>query len=164
MTSTSMIKNATDLKNRIAEIRKFNRFYTDLIGLLNNHLLDSDYSIAEARILFEIFTRGNIAATDIVGKLSLDKGYLSRILKKMSRDGLILKSPSETDARVVFISLTQKGLSVFNELNEASDLQISQLISPVSVEDIEKLIFFMNGIREILEKPVNLNETRSGQG
>jgi DNA-binding MarR family transcriptional regulator len=80
-----------DKTKLIQDIREFNRFYTRLIGLLDGHLLDSNYSLAEARILYEIYTGKQISASQIVSTLNMDKGYVSRILKKFEKEGLISK-------------------------------------------------------------------------
>jgi DNA-binding MarR family transcriptional regulator len=122
-----------DTQKHIQEIRNFNRFYTDLIGLLDNHLLNSDYSLAEARILYEIFTAKQLSASDIIHSLSMDKGYLSRILKKFEKQDLVARKSSDEDARVSLLSLTDKGLNVFRELNDASSQQIATLISAIPV-------------------------------
>jgi DNA-binding MarR family transcriptional regulator len=141
-----------DTQKHIREIRNFNRFYTDLIGLLDNHLLDSDYSLAEARILYEIFTAKQLSASDIIHSLSIDKGYLSRILKKFEKQGLVARRSSDEDARVSLLSLTGKGLKVFNELNDASDQQIAALVSAMPGSRLDELVQHMKAITALLEK------------
>lgn len=141
-----------DTQKHIQEIRNFNRFYTDLIGLLDNHLLNSDYSLAEARILYEIFTAKQLSASDIIHNLSIDKGYLSRILKKFEKQDLVARKPSDGDARVSLLSLTGKGLKVFNELNDASNQQIAALISAMPVSQLDELVQHMRAIATLLER------------
>ena len=136
----------------IFEMREFNRFYTDLIGLLDNHLLNSDYSLAEARVLFEIFNSGKISSTDIVDRLSIDKSYLSRILKKFEKLELIIKTISEADARVLLISLTASGQKVFKELDASSNKQIQTLIEGIPIIRLVELVEHMRAIRHILKK------------
>jgi len=138
-------------KEIIENVRAFNRFYTSLIGLLDNHLLNSDYSLAEARILYEIYTGEGISASQIMSTLSIDKGYLSRILKKLEKDKLITKKLSASDARVSLITLTNAGLKVFNELNNASNEQIDLLIYKLSLSEQEQLMEHMQAIRLILK-------------
>lgn len=140
------------IQQQIQEIRTFNRFYTDLIGLLDKHLLNSDYSLAEARILYELFTAKQLSASDIIYKLSIDKGYLSRILKKFEKQELIARIASEEDARVSLLSLTDAGLKVFDGLNEASEQQITALISGMPVSQLDELVKHMQAIAGILEK------------
>ncbi|MEN0052523.1 MAG: MarR family transcriptional regulator [Mucilaginibacter sp.] len=137
---------------RTHEIRAFNRFYTDLLGLLDTHLLESEYSLAEARILYEIFTGREISASDIIQKLKVDKGYLSRILKKLEKQELITKKLSKGDARVTLISLTGDGVEVFHQLNNASDKQIGALITEMNITQLDDLINHMNAIMTLLQK------------
>jgi DNA-binding MarR family transcriptional regulator len=139
-------------QKHIQEIRNFNRFYTDLIGLLDNHLLNSDYSLAEARILYEIFTANQLSASDIIHNLSIDKGYLSRILKKFEKQDLVVRRSSDEDARVSLLSLTGKGLNVFRELNDASNQQIATLISTIAVSQLDELVQHMKAIAALLER------------
>jgi DNA-binding MarR family transcriptional regulator len=139
-------------REKIQEIRAFNRFYTDLLGLLDTHLLKSDYSLAEARILYEIFTGGQVSASDIIHKLKVDKGYLSRILKKLEKQGLISKRLSKGDARVNLLSLTEEGLKIFHTLNNASDEQINTLITSLPLAQLNDLVKHMNAITDLLQK------------
>src|ERR1700744_3591770 len=92
-----------------ATFRRFNRFYTRTIGTLSEGLLDSPYSLTEARILYELATRQEVTAKEIAGELTLDQGYLSRILRKFEDAGLIRKEPSATDARQAQLKLTHRG-------------------------------------------------------
>lgn len=140
-------------QEKIQAIRAFNRFYTDLLGLLDTHLLKSDYSLAEARILYEIFIGKEISASDIIQKLKVDKGYLSRILKKLEKQGLVSKKLSAGDGRVSLLSLTPDGLKVFHELNNASDEQIGALIITMPLPQLNDLVKHMNAIMALLEKP-----------
>ncbi len=141
-----------DTQKHIQEIRNFNRFYTDLIGLLDNHLLNSDYSLAEARILYEIFTAKQLSASDIIHNLSIDKGYLSRILKKFEKQDLVARKASDEDARVSLLSLTGNGLKIFRELNDASNQQIATLISTIPVSQLDELVLHMKAIAALLDR------------
>lgn len=134
----------------IPNVRAFNRFYTDIIGLLNHHLLGSSYSIAEARIMYEIFSADSIQASQIMSAMHIDKSYLSRLLKTLEKNGIIVKKPSLQDARAFQISLSEKGIKEFELLNKASDLQIKKLIQPLSEEQCSQLGQHMRGIMEIL--------------
>jgi len=134
----------------IDEIRAFNRYYTGLIGLLDDHLLDSDYSLVEARILYEIHTNEPVSASQIMSAMYIDKGYLSRVLKQFEKTGLISKQISEEDARVTLVSLTSKGTKLFNELNEASNQQIDTLIKSLNREKQQQLVQHMKAITNLL--------------
>jgi len=136
----------------IQQIRKFNRYYTDLLGLLDSHLLDSPYSLAEARIFYEFFSNGSSRASDIVNRLSIDKGYLSRILKKFEKDGLILREASEDDGRVALLSLSPQGVEVFQKLDTSSNRQITEITAHLEPEKQEELLTCMNRIMELLQR------------
>jgi DNA-binding MarR family transcriptional regulator len=137
-------------KKIIDSIRAFNRYYTGLIGLLNDHLLDSEYSLVEVRILYEIHTNQPVSASQIMAEIHIDKGYLSRVLKQFEKAGLISKEISNEDARMTLVSLTEKGTQLFNELNDASNQQIATLIKKLTKEQQQQLAGHMQAIREIL--------------
>lgn len=134
----------------IEAIRAFNRYYTGLIGLLNDHLLDSEYSLAEVRILYEINTNQPVSASRIMSEMDIDKGYLSRVMKLFEKNGLISKQVSGEDARVTLVSLTSKGSALFNELNTASNQQIETLINKLTKEEQRLLVGHMQAIRALL--------------
>ncbi|HBE77463.1 MAG TPA: MarR family transcriptional regulator [Firmicutes bacterium] len=134
----------------ISDIRRFNRFYTNIIGLLDQHILDSSFSLAEARILLEISQAEECTATKLMGQLKMDKGYLSRILKRFDNDKLIIKEKSPLDNRCSFLSLSEKGKKVFSKLNESSTQQIHSLIKDLSVEEQQTLVKYMKKTSQIL--------------
>src|SRR5215216_2203012 len=103
-------------QEQIERIRSFNRFYTDIIGLLDQHLLDSSFSLTEGRVLYEISHTENCSAKKIREKISVDEGYLSRILDTFRKKGLITKAPSPEDRRLHIIKLTEKGRKQFSSL------------------------------------------------
>src|SRR5579862_5445051 len=88
-----------DLPGRVAAVRRFSRFYTRIIGALQERLLQSRFSLTEARVLYEMAQRTGITATDLGRQLDLDAGYLSRILQRFEREGLVARTPLETDRR-----------------------------------------------------------------
>ncbi|RFM33676.1 MarR family winged helix-turn-helix transcriptional regulator [Chitinophaga silvisoli] len=135
----------------IQEIRAFNRFYTDLIGLLNKHLLNSDYSLSEVRIMYEIHTAGEAQASQIMAAMDIDKSYLSRILKKLEKDQLIARKASEQDGRAVVLSLTKAGEDLFQELTRATEQQIGGLVNHLNTKQQEELVAHMQAIRKILQ-------------
>lgn len=135
----------------IQEIRAFNRFYTDLIGLLNKHLLNSAYSLSEVRIMYEIHTAGEAQASHIMSAMDIDKSYLSRILKRLEKDGLITRKASEQDGRATVLSLTTKGEKLFEELTKATEDQINGLITHLNTQQQVELVTHMQAIRTILQ-------------
>lgn len=134
----------------VDEIRSFNRYYTKLLGLLNNHLLNSKYSLTEARILHEIHAHEKITATQIVSELGIDKGQLSKVMRHLEKYGLIIRKASETDGRVIFISLSPLGKKVYNELDAASNQQINDMISVIPEGNQKQLTACMQEIKMIL--------------
>jgi len=136
----------------IAGIRAFNRYYTGIIGLLDRHILNSVFSLPEARILYELSHREGIQASGIIDSLGIDKGYLSRILDQFVRQKLIVRKRSEADGRLMHIYLTDKGRAAFEKLDRASDEQLKQLLSALSETDGEELGRHMDAIMTILLK------------
>jgi len=136
----------------IDEIRAFNRFYTNVIGLLDQHFLDSPFSLTEGRVLYEIYTTGECSAKEIRESILIDEGYLSRILDNFVKQGLIRKTRSPEDGRLWLILPTERGKREFASLNQSSNRLISQLIETLSEEERADLLNKMEGIRTLLEK------------
>jgi len=138
---------------RIESVRKFNRFYTQQIGVLNESLLDSPFSLAEARVIYELAHREQTTATELSKELGLDAGYLSRILRAFRQKGLIEKTPSKEDARQTFLSLSDKGQKAFSNLNSRSREQVSELLSQLSQEEQNRLVSAMDSVEDLLGAP-----------
>ena len=134
----------------IEEIRAFNRWYTGVIGLLDDVILQSSFSLPEARILYELYHREGIQAGEITAMLGIDKGYLSRILDRFTRQQLIVRKRSTEDGRVQHIFLTAKGRTAFEALNQASITQVEGMLAPLPAGDREKLVHHMNEIKRII--------------
>ncbi|MEU4806874.1 helix-turn-helix domain-containing GNAT family N-acetyltransferase [Actinosynnema sp. NPDC023587] len=130
----------------VAEIRAFNRFYTGVIGLLDGAYLSSPYSLTEVRVLLELVS----GTPDVKGALGLDAGYLSRILGRFEREGLITRSPSPEDARRHVVAVTGRGHQVYAELDERSNAEIGALLDRVPESDRAALVAAMTRIRRIL--------------
>ena len=107
--------------------RAFNRFYLPYFHLLTQKYLSSEYSVAEARILYEIYDNERISATEIVSRLHVDKGYLSRILKKFETKALVTRTASKSDSRKAMISLTDTGWVLAEKMISESNLNWSQV-------------------------------------
>jgi DNA-binding MarR family transcriptional regulator len=136
----------------VDKIRSFNRFYTNIIGLLDQHFLDSPFSLTEGRVLYEICNTVNCSAKKIRESIVIDEGYLSRILDNFVKRGLIRKTSSSKDGRLRIIVPTEKGKREFAKLNDNSNLLISQMIEKLSEEEQAELLSKMDGIRALLEK------------
>lgn len=139
-------------QERIERIRGFNRFYTNIIGLLDQHFLDSPFSLTEGRVLYEISQTENCSAKKIREKISIDEGYLSRILDTFKKKGLITKTPSLEDKRLHIIQLTEKGRKEFSSLNDHSDQLVSQILEKLSQEEREEFVSMTDRIRELLSR------------
>ena len=132
------------------KIRLFNRTYTNVLGLLDHHLLGGKHSLAEVRILFEFSHRALCTATELSKSLLMDKGYLSRILTKLVNEDLIYKSPSTEDKRIQLLDLTEKGSAYIAEMDSRSNKQILSLIEPLSKENQEKLFKSISSVQRII--------------
>jgi DNA-binding MarR family transcriptional regulator len=141
-----------DSHGLIDKIRSFNRFYTNIIGLLDQHYLDSPFSLTEGRVLYEISNTEECSAKKIRESILIDEGYLSRILDSFVKRGLIKKNRSPKDRRLWIILPTEKGKREFASLNDNSNRLIAQLVGGLSREDRADLLDKMDGIRALLEK------------
>ena len=142
----------TSNQELIGRIRGFNRYYTNIIGLLDQHFLDSPFSLTEGRVLYEICNTEDCSAKKIRESIVIDEGYLSRILDNFLKRGLIKKTRSQTDGRLWMIIPTEKGQREFAGLNGSSNALISRLIEKLSEEEQADLLEKMEGIRALLEK------------
>ena len=139
-------------KEIIYDIRQFNRFYTKVLGLFNNQILDTDYSLTEARILFEISERPECIANNLVQELNIDRSYMSRILRKLEREELIEKKSSTIDSRKNLLFLTKKGDELLDKINIQSDEQINQLFNGLTDSEINEVRISMLKIKERIDK------------
>lgn len=138
--------------NHVRELRAFNRFYTNIIGLLDRHILNSNYSLPEVRVMFELYHNTSLTASGVIELIDIDKGYLSRILKKFEKNKLINKVSSTADKRTIFLRLTAKGKKEFETLNKASDKQVQALLKNLSQKECDELIKKISAIQKILMK------------
>jgi DNA-binding MarR family transcriptional regulator/GNAT superfamily N-acetyltransferase len=139
-----------DLSERVETVRRFNRFYTRQIGVLHEKLLRSPFSLAEARVIYELAHREKTTATELGHELGLDAGYLSRIVRDFKKRGLIDKQPSETDGRQSRLWLTEAGQAAFATLNARSHQEIEAMLNDLSAEDQNRLIEAMHTIEGLL--------------
>jgi DNA-binding MarR family transcriptional regulator/GNAT superfamily N-acetyltransferase len=122
----------TAFERRVCELRRFNRFYTQKIGVLEEGLLDSPFSLTEARVLYEIASSESPTATQLCAQLDLDRGYLSRILRGFERRGLIRRTRSTRDQRLSILALTEAGQSAFAALDARSQTEMGALLRAFS--------------------------------
>ena len=143
----------TDSGQEIAAVRAFNRFYTRKLGVLDQQLLKSPFSLSEARVMYELAHTGDLAAKEIGLELGLDPGYLSRIIQKFDEDGLVTRKPLPSDRRQYQLSLTAKGRASFARLERTSQEHVGTMLGPLSGEDRTRLIGAMDTIERLLAAP-----------
>jgi DNA-binding MarR family transcriptional regulator/GNAT superfamily N-acetyltransferase len=132
-------------------IRSFNRRYTRQLGLLDKGLLGSEFTLTEARVLYELANSDEATATEIARELGIDLGYLSRLIKKFGRRRYIKRERSPVDARQSRLQLTERGRAVFDPLDRAARHQIAEMLAPMTLEQRSLLLSAMQSIHRLLE-------------
>jgi DNA-binding MarR family transcriptional regulator/GNAT superfamily N-acetyltransferase len=156
-----------DDDDQILAVRAFNRFYTGKLGVLDQRLLKSPFSLSEARVLYELANLKYPSAKEIGAELGLDPGYLSRIVQKFDEDGLIARKPVLADRRQYQLSLTAKGRQAFAKLDRSSHEDIADMLAVLPQDDRQRLIAAMAAIEQLLgsaisSAPATLREPRPG--
>ena len=141
-------------RKRIASIRKFNRFYTNVIGLLDRYMLNSTFSISEIHILYEIGNRKQCTAKDLIASITIDPGYLSRILAGFERQDLLYRKQSQKDGRYYHLFLTEKGRDILADMSGQSDQQVMSLLRDIPTDEQDQLIHNMISIEKTLTRDV----------
>ncbi len=141
-----------ELDRRIEAVRHFNRFYTQLIGVLREGLLESAFSLTQVRVLYELAHRESPTAGEIARDLGLDAGYLSRLLQGFEKHGLIRRRRSETDGRQSLLALTPRGRKVFAPLDARSHDEVSARLKPLGEAGQQRLVTAMQTIEKLLGK------------
>jgi DNA-binding MarR family transcriptional regulator/N-acetylglutamate synthase-like GNAT family acetyltransferase len=137
--------------DRVAAVRGFNRFYTNVIGALREGLLRTPYSLTEARVIFELAQRDSTELVGLRRLLDIDAGYLTRILTRFEADGLVAKERSPRDRRRQVIRLTGKGRAAFRTLDRRSAKAVRELLSGLGAGEQRRLLGAMGAIQGILE-------------
>lgn len=135
----------------VDRVRSFNRFYTKIIGVLDEGLAGSPYSLAEARVLFELAAAGRLDVVELRTELGLDPGYATRILDRLTAAGLVERERSALDKRRRTVALTGAGRAAFEELNSGSVRDISGLLEPLAGPARSRLVDAMSTVRKLLE-------------
>ncbi len=142
------------VKDRVNAVREFNRFYTRQIGLLGKGYLDSPFTLAEVRVLYELAHRESPTAAEIGKALGLDAGYLSRMLLSFQKRGFLARKTSKKDARQSHLSLTRKGRAAFEALEAKSEAEVAEMIGRLSAAHQNRLAAAMGVIAGLLGEPV----------
>ncbi len=143
------------VEQRVEAVRRFNRFYTKQIGVLQEHLLRSPYSLTEARVLYELahHEQATATATDLGAALGLDAGYLSRILSSFQKQGLLERKTSETDGRRSLLRLTPRGRNAFGKIDAASHNDVGAMLRNLPPDAQSRLVAAMHTIEALLGAP-----------
>jgi DNA-binding MarR family transcriptional regulator/GNAT superfamily N-acetyltransferase len=143
------------LDQRVQAFRAFNRFYTQRIGVLRKGLLGSRFSLAEARVLWELAHRDRPTASELGRDLGLDAGYLSRILRGFDRQGFLKKEVSTDDGRQSHLTLTAAGREAFADLDRRSEKELSAVLGDLPAPQQERVVEAMRTIEEVLGAPAS---------
>ncbi len=155
-----MTSSSPDLERRIAAVRRFTRFYTRQIGLLQEGDLLGPFSLTQARVLYELANRDQPTASELAADLGLDHGYLSRILRRFADHGLLLRKPAPEDARQSLLMLTAKGRKAFAPLNARSHDEVGAMLGRLGEAEQRRVVAAMAAIEQLLagsaERPASL--------
>jgi DNA-binding MarR family transcriptional regulator/N-acetylglutamate synthase-like GNAT family acetyltransferase len=144
---------ATPFEQRVEAVRRFNRFYTQQVGVLHEGLLESSFSLTEARVLYELAHRDGPTASALGRALGLDAGYLSRILRGFERRALLERRPAQADARQHLLCLTRAGQEAFATLDARSQADVGALLGRLSEADQGRLTGAMRTLETLLGAP-----------
>ncbi len=137
----------------VASFRQFNRKYTRFLGTLNNRYLETDFSLAEGRVLYELATGANLQAKDIAETLGVDAGYLSRILTKFKRAGLVTRTTARDDRRASNLQITERGRAVVRTLNLRAGKQAAAVLKKLSANQRAEFSRALNTVEQIVLEP-----------
>ncbi len=145
----------TPAPGRVAAVRRFNRFYTRRIGVLQGGLLESPYSLTEVRVMYELAHGDRPVASDLGAALGLDAGYLSRILRRFRKEGLIASEGSKEDARRTHLWLTPKGHRTFDPIERGTNVEVAAMLGHLPERAQGQVVAAMGTIESLLgaDKP-----------
>jgi DNA-binding MarR family transcriptional regulator/GNAT superfamily N-acetyltransferase len=141
----------SQLNSQVAAVRRFSRFYTRKFGIIEPKLLDSPWTLQEARIIYEIAERPTCTASDLARALGLDAGYLSRTLQTLQRRQVVARKPSKADRRAAELALTAKGRAAFAELDRRSHREVAGLLGRLETADRAAVVDAMSTIEQTLQ-------------
>jgi DNA-binding MarR family transcriptional regulator/GNAT superfamily N-acetyltransferase len=150
MPAAASVEERATTHDRVTAVRAFNRFYTARIGVLRDGLLRTPHSLTEARVLYELGQREVTEVADLRRETDIDAGFLSRLLARLQRDGLVARERSADDARRQRVRLTEEGRAAFAELDRRSADEIGAVLDALTEDDQQRLIAAMDAVREVL--------------
>lgn len=141
-----------DAADAVVAMRRFNRFYTQTIGVLDKGYLGTDYTVAEGRVLYEIARAEGTTAKTVGQATGLDAGYLSRIVARLERDGVVKRERSNLDGRSATLRLTARGAEVFGPFDQRAIAVVEGLVAPLSATDRSRLVSAMGAVEDLLTR------------
>jgi DNA-binding MarR family transcriptional regulator/GNAT superfamily N-acetyltransferase len=157
-----------EFEQRVTAVRRFSRFYTRQIGLLQDGLLDTPFSLTQARVLYELAQQQSCTATELATALGLDHGYLSRILRLFDERGLVAKRRGNEDGRQVVLSLTTKGRLAIAKLDQLSQSEMGAMLAKLGEAEQIRVVAAMDTIERLIDSNTDaapafsLREHRAG--
>lgn len=140
----------SSFEQRVTAVRRFSRFYTRQIGLLQDGLLDTQFSLTQARVLYELAQQQTCTATELAAALGLDHGYLSRILRLFDERGLVAKRRGNEDGRQVVLSLTTKGRLAIAKLDQLSQHEMAAMLGKMGEAEQIRVVAAMDTIERLI--------------
>ena len=140
----------SSFEQRVSAVRRFSRFYTRQIGLLQDRLLDTPFSLTQARVLYELAQQQTCTATELAAALGLDHGYLSRILRLFDERGLVAKRRGNEDGRQVVLSLTTKGRLAIAKLDQLSQREMAAMLGRLGEAEQNRVVTAMDTIERLI--------------
>ena len=134
----------------IDQIRSFNRFYTKVLGVLNKSYLGSEFGLPEIRVIQDVYLHPNRNAKEISRELNMDKGLLSRILKKLEAKGYIYREKAANDNRMEFVKLTKHGEEVYHTLNMAANRSVEEIFAGLDESRLQEIVKSMENIFSLM--------------
>jgi DNA-binding MarR family transcriptional regulator/GNAT superfamily N-acetyltransferase len=135
----------------VAQVRAFNRFYTRVIGVLEAGIVGTPYSLTEARVLYELAEQDEVSVSELRRLLGIDAGYLSRILRRFTTDGLAVREAARDDGRRQVVRLTAQGRAAYDRIDTQQVLAVERLLEPIDEAGRQRLVAAMDGIRRVLD-------------
>jgi DNA-binding MarR family transcriptional regulator/GNAT superfamily N-acetyltransferase len=128
------------MSDAVSYVRQFNRTWTEVLGLLDRGLLETEFSLVEARVVFELASQDRTDRQELRDRLGIDNSFLSRVLRRLVGRGVVATTPADTDGRALVLSLTAAGRRAADDLNARSDTQIRALLRPLSDDERHQLV------------------------
>jgi len=155
------------MSTAISRIRSFNRSWTEVLGLLDQGLLKTEHTLAEARVIFELAQKDHWERLELKNRLDMDHSQLSRVLGSLEEKGLVQLEKSPTDGRALTVTLTARGEQAFATLDQRSEDQITELIAPLTDDQRAVLLEAMTMIESLLgqanrERGISVRGLRPG--